>query len=168
MPQGVRARRIASHRRHLVGLTMTQLVFGEVVICRSCRGRTTIGLSPCPVCHGSGITDPRTADAAPAAEAARDAAIDRVSIGAEDGWVTAALEAVRAVAMSCDEFTTDEVWAVLDRAGTWAPREPRAMGAVLNTAARRGWIVATDRVRRSLRIVNHARPQRVWRSLTRP
>jgi hypothetical protein len=101
------------------------------------------------------------------AEAARDEAINRVEANADHVWLTGATEAVRMLARTRDEFTTDDVWNRLDNAGYQPPHEPRAMGAVMRQAARDGLVVKTDRVRNSVRVECHARPVAVWASLTR-
>jgi hypothetical protein len=95
-----------------------------------------------------------------AALAAREDALARAREGAGEGWMRDALEAVGRLARERREFTTDEVWQAVE-----APAEPRAMGAVMCEAARRGLAEATDRTRRSCRVACHARPVRVWRSL---
>ena len=97
------------------------------------------------------------------AEAARDEAIARVEHNADRNWMVAAQTAVAFLAMTCDEFTTDEMWEALREVD--ATHEPRAMGAVMRAAARRGLVVKTDRVRNSVRPECHARPVAVWRSL---
>jgi predicted nucleic acid-binding Zn ribbon protein len=45
--------------------------------------------------------------------------------------------------------------------------EERALGAIMQRAARQGWIAPTDRTRKSIRPACHARDLRVWRSLLR-
>jgi hypothetical protein len=97
------------------------------------------------------------------AEAARDDAIAQVEANADRNWMVAAQAAVAVLAMTHDEFTTDDMWAALREVdGT---HEPRAMGAVMRAAARRGLIVKTDRVVNSRRAECHARPVAIWRSL---
>lgn len=98
-----------------------------------------------------------------AAQLARDAAIGRVEAGADPTWVERVLRVVGRVARSRAEFTTDDVWAALNGAGS-AVREPRAMGAVLRQAQRLGWCTPTDRVVPSARVVSHGRAVRVWQS----
>jgi hypothetical protein len=86
-----------------------------------------------------------------------------VEANADLNWMAAAHTAVALLAMNCDEFTTDEMWAALREVD--ATHEPRAMGAVMRAAARHGLIVKTDRVRNSVRPECHARPVAIWRSL---
>lgn len=54
------------------------------------------------------------------------------------------------------------MWTVGGLTGT---REDRALGPVFQRAARKGWIVKTDRVRPSVR--SHLSGKPVWRSLLR-
>ena len=100
-----------------------------------------------------------------AAVEARDEAIGRVDRNADPAWKQQAHSIVRTVAARLDELTTDDVWQAMIHAGVTMPHEPRALGAVMQSAARQNLIAATDRVRQSQRPECHARPVRVWRSL---
>jgi hypothetical protein len=92
---------------------------------------------------------------------ARDTAIAAVGEATLE-WQARALAAIRVVATSQDEFTTDDVWRVLGR----EPEiEGRAMGAAVLTAARLGLLVRTNYTAKSLRVACHRRDLRVWRSL---
>ena len=93
------------------------------------------------------------------AEEARDEALARVAAGAGD-WVGRAREAVRSVALSRFDFTTDHVWEVL---GDDRPAEPRALGSVMKAMAGEGLIWSTGEYRKSGRVESHARPVAVWR-----
>jgi hypothetical protein len=104
---------------------------------------------------------------AAAARDARDEAIQRVDEHAEKRWKAAALNAVRFIAEKRDAFTTDAVWWLLDQQDIEPPHEERALGAIMQRAARQGWIEPTDRTRKSVRPACHARDLRVWRSLLR-
>src|SRR5215468_5778740 len=73
----------------------------------------------------------------------------------------AALRAVRAVARRHAEFTTDEVAAELT---DWIIAEPRLLGPAMLRAQRAGWIVPTDRVRKTTNPAAHSRPKAVWQS----
>lgn len=90
-----------------------------------------------------------------AAQAERNREVDAA-------WLAAQLPQVAALAGSRDELTTDDVWEVL----TMPPRESRMLGVLLNQAAARGLIAASDRHRPSRRPANHRRPVRVWRCLS--
>lgn len=101
----------------------------------------------------------------PEARRRRDQAISQVDRNAEPGWKQRAQEAISRVALRKDEFTTDDVWALLDERGIEAPHEPRAMGAITRWASSKGIIRATDRYAMSARPECHGRPIRVWQSL---
>lgn len=88
---------------------------------------------------------------------ARDHALHRVDANAPDDWKTAAMEAIHRIAKYGHEFTTDDIWAMVQH-----PPEPRALGAMMVKAQRAGWIRPTDRVRNSIRVECHARPVRIW------
>jgi hypothetical protein len=98
------------------------------------------------------------------AQQVADEAVERVDRNADDEWKARALDAVRFVASARPLFTTDAVWWVLG--SDVQTHEPRAMGAVMRRAVKAGVCVPTDTYHRSTRAVNHARPLRVWRSLT--
>lgn len=100
------------------------------------------------------------------AQRAGDEAVARVERHATGEWKVAARAAVLAVAAHRDAFTTDDVWALLERANM-QPREPRALGPIMRRAVREGVCVATDIYRESTRVACHGRPLRVWRSLMR-
>ena len=97
-----------------------------------------------------------------AAREAKTRAIDQVEANADDRWTDAALTIVRQLAATREEFTTDDIWAALKRAGHRGPREPRAMGAVMRRARLAKIARPINRVRGSISTVNHARPLRVW------
>lgn len=91
----------------------------------------------------------------------RDAGMQAAVDGATPEWKHAARAAVRRVAAEMAEFTTDDVWAT----DLPMPREPRALGPIMNSLAKEGLIEITDRTRTTVRAVAHAGPKRVWRSL---
>ena len=96
-------------------------------------------------------------------EAARESAIAQVDAAAPDDWKAAAWKTVFSLATRMDKFTTDDVW----RALCYVPPEPRAMGAIMKRAAKKGIIEATGDFIQSVRVACHRRPLRVWRSLIR-
>jgi len=71
------------------------------------------------------------------------------------------VRAVQAVARRLPEFTTDEVAAELT---DWRIAEPRLLGPAMLRAQRAGWIVPTDRVRKTSNPAAHSRPKAVWQS----
>lgn len=98
-----------------------------------------------------------------AAELAKREAVTRVEQHADPDWKEYALATVKRVAMRYKEFTTDKV---LDEM-TDAPvttHELRALGPVMSAAARRGYIVATDKFVTSTSVTRHRAPKRVWQS----
>lgn len=96
------------------------------------------------------------------ARVARDHAIDTVEANAHDEWLATADRIVRHLAAVGLPFTTDDVWSRLDARGV-TTHEPRALGAVIRKAARRGLIATTGDYRKSVRPECHARPVAVWK-----
>lgn len=96
----------------------------------------------------------------PLAKAGRDRALTVVDAAADDTWKESANGIVRKVARERSLFTTDDVWRELGN-----PREPRAIGAVMQAAKRDGVCVPTNDWALSERVACHARPVRIWRSL---
>ena len=89
----------------------------------------------------------------------RDRALRLVEEHADPDWKDEALEAVRRTAQRMPHFHVDSVW----EAGLSGTVENRALGAVLQRAARLGWIERTNEVRPSVR--SHLSPKPLWRSL---
>lgn len=103
-------------------------------------------------------------DAKASAEA-RDESIEKADRAARHDWAKAAEDAVRKLARRRAEFTTDDVWKLLEAYTGPTTHEPRALGAVMRRASGDGLIKATDRTALSTRVACHRRPVRVWRSL---
>ena len=107
-----------------------------------------------------------------AATKARDAAMKQVKENADKHWLSDAREAVRTICASAtpgldsvfgfinNEWTSDDVWKTLR-----LPREPRALGPVINAAVKAGWCEATGRYVKSKRKSRHRAPIAVYRSL---
>lgn len=95
------------------------------------------------------------------AEQAADNAIAQAGEHADPQWTQRALDAVWDLAIGNATLTTDDVWALLAHVDT-GTHEPRALGAVMRTAAGKGWVYASDDYRKSQRPACHARPLRVW------
>lgn len=104
------------------------------------------------------IVRPQPAAANHASVVARVSAVNRAPADAD--WSLRALAAVKAVARGQNTLTTDDLWKIVE-----PPEEPRAMGSVMRTAVRAGWISKTDRTVESTRSDCHRRPLAVWRSL---
>ena len=83
----------------------------------------------------------------------------------EATWATSAWKAVLLLALHKQEFTTDDVWTLLESQRTPSPAEPRVMGPLMSKATNAGVCVRTDRVRRSIRSQCHGRPIAIYRSL---
>jgi hypothetical protein len=88
-----------------------------------------------------------------------------VDAHADPEWKAAAEAAGRRIAARQPEFTTDDVWAALDREGVPKPRERRAMGPVMMALRRDKIIAATNRFDTTERPIAHAANVRIWRSL---
>lgn len=97
-------------------------------------------------------------------ELAREEAIQRAADAADPTWMDAARWAYYDVASRREEFTSDAVWALLEKRGVPMPKEPRAMGAVTRWASNSGWIEDTGKRVLSGRPENHRREIKVWRS----
>lgn len=137
--------------------------------CGACRAR--LGLQPAtapepkqPVAPEPEPFVSRHVFDAAASAAARDDAIERVREAASDVWKAEAFSAVAHVCRMRKEFTTDDVWALLDAREVVGPREPRAMGAIMQRAVRAGLCASTDRTSKSRRVECHRRPMQVWES----
>ena len=101
------------------------------------------------------------------APSAKIIAINKVEAHADPAWLSIAEFAVSQLCVTEDEFSTDAVWQWLSRNTPLQPHEPRAMGAVMRRAVRKGWIESTGRYEQSSREVNHQRPVMIWRSRVR-
>ena len=95
----------------------------------------------------------------------RNEAMERAEQAAPENWKEAAATAVENVAKRMPEFIPDDVWAELTNMGwTEKPPEGRALGPVMMSAARRGVIQNSGRVRRTTQARSHAAPVTVWLS----
>ena len=83
---------------------------------------------------------------------------------ARPAWIAQVTTLVRSLALKQREFTSDEVWSEVHEKLS-LPLEPKLIGNALQRAQREGWILKTDRVRRSTRPACHRRPAAIWRSL---
>lgn len=115
--------------------------------------------------------DPQAAlvfDAA-AGEALKQDGIARSARSAGDTWNLTMDGVPRLICRATlkDEITTDDLWRRIEHSPALWPREPRALGAVMLSGARAGWLKKTDRVRPSERAQCHRRPMRVWQILRR-
>lgn len=79
-------------------------------------------------------------------------------------WKQIASKALRQCAETKAEFTTDDMWAIINETGI-VTSENRAMGAIMQSASRSGMIKATGYFLPSKRVSKHKSPTRVWQSL---
>lgn len=94
-----------------------------------------------------------------------DDALERVEEHADEGWKIAAQWALWDEIHEHGlghEFTTDELHRRLEAKGV-STHEPRALGAIVRKAAKAGYIVNTERTRKTSRPQSHKRPMTVWR-----
>ena len=101
-----------------------------------------------------------------AAKYAKTVAMDQVDLNANPVWKDLMLELVRVVALTHASFTTDDVM-ILYREIEDAPttHDLRALGPVMNKAAKLGYCEKTNTVDGSIRPSNHQRPLAIWKSL---
>jgi hypothetical protein len=109
-------------------------------------------------------TQPSLFDAAAAAEA-RNEALARVEANANSAWKSHCEDAIRWLSETRPDFTTDDVWELMHQRLNPMPHEPRAIGAMMTNAAKRGLITPTDRYTPSARPECHRRPVKIWKSL---
>jgi hypothetical protein len=98
-----------------------------------------------------------------AACAERDIALARVEAHATESFSEAARAAVHHLALTRSRFCVDDVWASRE---SW-PETPdrRALGTVMQRAAREQWIVPTAEFVNTAQRARHAAPVRIWQSL---
>lgn len=107
--------------------------------------------------------DPRAVLNPVRAATKRDNAIERVDKHADSDWKVLALETVKAVAQRFAEFSTDLVLAELANSPI-RTHELRALGPVMLSARRAGYIEPTDRFENSNSVTRHKAPKRIWKS----
>jgi hypothetical protein len=96
----------------------------------------------------------------------RDEALERVLRGATDDEHRLVASALMRVIRRGYEFTSDDVWAELERiAPGFEVREKRLLGALMRVAAMDGLIETTGRSRKSTRPQHHRYPCQIWRPL---
>ena len=95
-------------------------------------------------------------------EARKDDGMHRAWHAANPDFKLAAEQAIRHLARTKAQFTSDDVWSLLD--GVADTKEHRALGAVMRAVAKEGLISKTDRVVPTTRACANRRPVAVWRS----
>lgn len=103
------------------------------------------------------MTNPTRLDAV-AGAAARDEAVDRVEVHADEAWKAVARQWVSYIANTRPTFTTDDVWA----AGLEKPSEPRAMGAIIREFTRQNFLEFVG-YQKTAQVSRHRAPIAVWR-----
>ncbi|MAB58260.1 MAG: hypothetical protein CL524_12015 [Aequorivita sp.] len=95
-------------------------------------------------------------------KAARDAAMEESSVGANTAWKEAALDAIYVTAKRRDTLIVDDIWKHFHSSETTG--DLRAVGPLMRVAQREGWIAPTKQFRPSYVPSHHATPRRVWKS----
>lgn len=95
-----------------------------------------------------------------AAKEARDEGMERAEAHADLAWQRKALAAVMRVCLAKPSFICDDIW----EAGLERPKEPRALGAVMGQAVKKGICERTGEYRPSAQVSCHNNPRAVWRS----
>lgn len=98
------------------------------------------------------------------AERLKQAGMEAAYQYADLSWKDIAAKALMQVAQTKAEFTTDDMWEIINETGI-VTSENRAMGAIMQSASRAGMIKATGYFLPSKRVSKHKSPTRVWQSL---
>ncbi len=89
-------------------------------------------------------------------------AIAEVAAHADPEWVSKANEALDILIKNRQEFTSDQVWKILDSWQVPRPNAPSAMGSIMLSAAKSKRIKKTGRFIPSTQATNHQRDVAVW------
>jgi len=98
-------------------------------------------------------------------EKKRNAALRQLGNSTPPEDMRRAFAAVEACARAEAEFTTDDVWRLLEAGGPLIGHENRFLGKVMSEAAIRGWCVKNGKQVRTGRVEAHRREIPVWKSL---
>lgn len=109
------------------------------------------------------MTGPTLFDAAAEARAARDAGAQAAANSVHTSWRLAAEAAIRRLAASGKNFTSDDIDAIVGR----PPGHANSVGGLIIGAAKRGLIEPAGYAQ-SKRPAANARAIRVWRAATPP
>lgn len=90
--------------------------------------------------------------------------IKTVGENANEEWKVAVMRFVKDICHDKQEFTTDDVWELVDRTEL-TTKDNRAMGYIMTEAKKNGWCEDTRIVQPSRRKVCHGRKIAVWKSL---
>ncbi len=94
-----------------------------------------------------------------------DSYINTAAAHANDEWIREAIATVSLLIKRGDDFTTDDVWEILDTKGV-RTHERRALGAVIRDFDK-ACKIRSVAARRSTRRECHGRYITVWRPITR-
>jgi hypothetical protein len=92
----------------------------------------------------------------------KEQAIAEVESHADPEWVAKANQALDVVIKNTTQFTTDQVWEILDSWQVPRPHSPSAMGSIMRNAAKAKRIKKTGRFIPSAQSTNHQRDVAVW------
>ncbi len=92
--------------------------------------------------------------------ARRDAGIAAADEHADPDWKRLALDTLHAYLLAHPTMFVDDIWTDTDLP---RPRESRALGPVILTAKRNGWMARTNVYRPS--VASNLSPKPVWRSM---
>ena len=98
----------------------------------------------------------------PAILKTKQQAIAEVESHADPQWVAKANEALDILIKNNQDFTSDQVWKLLDSWQVPRPHAPSAMGAIMRRAALAKRIKKTGRFIPSSQSTNHQRDVAVW------
>jgi hypothetical protein len=101
---------------------------------------------------------------ADAGERGKAAGMQQVWAHAAPGFREAALEVIYQAARHRLEISANDLWDGLAERGI-TTHDNRASGPVMTAAARRGWIVRTERTTKTTRPSRNKGDVRIWRSL---
>lgn len=91
-------------------------------------------------------------------------ALDEVQSNAENDWWYKTKEVIHKLAKENINFTSDEVWAELDRLNIPRPHQPSALGSVFRACCQAGWITKSGKYKPSTQPTNHQRDVAIWTS----
>lgn len=145
----------------------TSLFDAPAMVCALCNS-VVLGEQTCPcqrtiTTTDNGVSFSHSIAGLNTEEETAHQAIERSGASADARWTKEALSVVHELCRTMPEFTTDSAWDVLDTLDI-STHDPRALGAVMRTAAHSGWCEKAGRTLPSKRKVCHGRDLAVWSS----
>lgn len=98
-----------------------------------------------------------------AGELGKREGIRRARIGANPEWLAEMDRFARTAARQLLEFTANDVWDLHDKYGKHSTPSNSALGPIMQSLAKEGFIRFTGRFVISTRASQHKRPLRVWK-----